>query len=139
MAEDVGQDPARLAGASVALSLTVEGTPLSDAGSGGMATQEPLTDWRLVLGPALLVENLLPVRGTFLVWEQPQVGGLRSAAAPRAAVSDGWTRSKGNGRACSTEQACLVVQIAALHAGLSLSLWVACTFRSNWCSTSIKA
>ena len=74
MAEDVSQDPAKLAGAAVSLSLTVEGTPLSDAGSGGTTVQEPVMDWRLVLGPALLVENLLPVPGTFLVWEQPQVG-----------------------------------------------------------------
>ena len=89
VAEDVAQKPANLAGASVCLSLTVEGTPLSDAGSGGMTAQEPLTDWRLVLGPALLVENLLPVRGTFLVWEQPQVGGLRRAAALQDEGSEG--------------------------------------------------
>ena len=94
MAEDVAQKPANLAGASVCLSLTVEGTPLSDAGSGGMTAQEPLTDWRLVLGPALLVENLLPVRGTFLVWEQPQVGGLRRAAALWVKMQDKGSEGK---------------------------------------------
>ena len=76
VAEEASKDPCKLAGSSVWLSLTVEGTPLSDAGSGGLAAQEPVTDWRLVLGPALLVENLLPVRGNFLVWEQTQVRPL---------------------------------------------------------------
>ena len=33
----------------------------------------PLTDWQLVARPPLVLENQLPVPGTFLVWEQPKV------------------------------------------------------------------
>ena len=58
-----------LATARVWLSLAVEGEVVA----GDSAGEEPLTDWRLVVGPPLLLENQLPVRATYLVWERSQV------------------------------------------------------------------
>ena len=60
-----------LATAQAVFSVTVEGDLLADSAN-APASAEPLTDWRLVVAPTLVVQNLLPVRGTFLVWEQPQ-------------------------------------------------------------------
>lgn len=72
---DAGPEAAGLAGSLVAtqavFSVTVEGDLLADS-DGAPASAEPLTDWRLVVAPALVLENLLPIRGTFLVWEKPQ-------------------------------------------------------------------
>ena len=58
---------AKLAMSQVWLSLTVEGDPLPSNGG------EPLTDWRIVVAPPLVLQNQLPVRGSFLVWEEPRV------------------------------------------------------------------
>jgi len=49
------------------LSLTVEGEPLTNDGG------EPLTDWRIVALPPLVIQNQLPVTASLLVWEEPQV------------------------------------------------------------------
>lgn len=62
-----------LAAAQAVFSITVEGDLLPDS-DGAPTSAEPLTDWRLVVAPALVLENLLPIRGTFMVWEQPQAG-----------------------------------------------------------------
>lgn len=67
-----------LAAAPTAFSITVEGDLLADSDS-APATAEPLTDWRLVVAPALVLQNLLPIRGTFLVWERPQVQSMPNA------------------------------------------------------------
>ena len=72
VADGASADPDALLNCAAWLSLTAEGTPLADASAGGVAA-EPLTDWRLVLGAPLVVENLLPVRGSFCVWEQAPV------------------------------------------------------------------
>ena len=69
------QGSTNLAAAQAVFSVTVEGDVLPDS-NGAPASAEPLTDWRLVVAPALVVENLLPVKGTFLVWERPQASIL---------------------------------------------------------------
>ena len=50
------------------LSVSVESTAVTSA-----RRDEPLMDWRIVASPPLHVCNLLPLRASFLVWEQPQV------------------------------------------------------------------
>ena len=78
VAEDAGDKPAALLNTAVWLSLMAEGTPLTDASAEGVAA-DPVTDWRLVVAPPLVVENLLPVRGIFHVWEQAQVSSSHNA------------------------------------------------------------
>ena len=58
------------------LSLSVEAELFPETRTNGFA---PLTDWQLVARPPLVLENQLPVPGTFLVWEQPQVRDALSA------------------------------------------------------------
>ena len=78
-----------LAAAKAVFSLTVEGDLLSDSSS-APASEEPLTDWRVVVAPALVVENLLPVRGTFLVWEQPQACTYPQGSSLQPVCSESW-------------------------------------------------
>ena len=33
----------------------------------------PLMDWKVVAAAPLVIENQLPVRGTYLIWETPRV------------------------------------------------------------------
>ncbi len=33
----------------------------------------PLTDWKVVAAAPLVIENQLPVKGTYLIWETPKV------------------------------------------------------------------
>lgn len=57
----------KLALSQIWLSLIVEGDVLPSDGG------EPLTDWRIVVSPPLVIQNQLPVTGSFLVWEVPRV------------------------------------------------------------------
>ena len=59
-----------LAAAAVWLSLNVEGDMVASDGL------DPLTDWRIVVAPPLVLQNQLPVRGTCLLWEEPKVCAL---------------------------------------------------------------
>ncbi len=59
---------AELAAATVWLSATVEAEQLS-----GVSRTEMLTDWRIVIAPPLVLDNQLPLRGSFLIWERPKV------------------------------------------------------------------
>jgi len=59
-----------LADSPLWLSLSVEAEVFPETRTNGFA---PLTDWQLVARPPLVLENQLPVPGTFLVWEQPKV------------------------------------------------------------------
>jgi hypothetical protein len=34
---------------------------------------QPLTDWRIVVSPPLVIENTLPIAGSYIVWELPKV------------------------------------------------------------------
>ena len=34
---------------------------------------QPLTDWRIVVSPPLVIENTLPIAGSYIVWELPEV------------------------------------------------------------------
>ena len=72
---------AKLAMSQVWLSLTVEGDPLPSNGG------EPLTDWRIVVAPPLVFQNQLPVRGSFLVWEEPRVRFPAGAKLQKAFLS----------------------------------------------------
>ena len=57
----------KLAMSQIWLSLMVEGDVLPSDGG------EPLTDWRIVVSPPLIIQNQLPVSGSYLVWEVPRV------------------------------------------------------------------
>ncbi|KAK9815130.1 hypothetical protein WJX73_008307 [Symbiochloris irregularis] len=77
MDADIGQGIGGAVAASQAVfSITVEGDLLADSAS-ARASAEPLTDWRLVVAPALVVHNLLPVKGTFMVWQKPEGSNLK--------------------------------------------------------------
>lgn len=56
-----------LAVADIWLSVSVEGDDLSPDGAGD------LMDWRIVVAPPITIQNQLPVKGTLLVWERPEV------------------------------------------------------------------
>ncbi|KAK9908805.1 hypothetical protein WJX75_003140 [Coccomyxa subellipsoidea] len=60
---------AELAAATVWISATVEAEQLP-----GVSRSETLTDWRIVVAPPLVLDNQLPLRGSFLVWERPKEG-----------------------------------------------------------------
>lgn len=38
-----------------------------------MQEYRPLVDWKVVAAAPLVIENQLPVRGTYLIWETPRV------------------------------------------------------------------
>jgi len=52
------------------LSLTVDGEVFDEADRPAL---QPLTDWHIVASAPLVVENTLPISGSFMVWEQPEV------------------------------------------------------------------
>lgn len=62
---------AELAAATVWISATVEAEQLP-----GVSRSETLTDWRIIVAPPLVLDNQLPLRGSFLVWERPKVTSL---------------------------------------------------------------
>lgn len=70
---------AELAAATVWLSVTVEAEPLL-----GVSRKETLTDWRIVVAPPLVLDNQLPLRGSFLIWERPKVVFLAPLATTAA-------------------------------------------------------
>lgn len=37
---------------------------------------QPLTDWRIVVSAPLVIENTLPISGSYIVWELPGVQRL---------------------------------------------------------------
>lgn len=53
-----------------------------------VASYEPLTDWRLMARPPLVLENHLPIGGTFLVWERQQVVYRRHNSHPGRRMLD---------------------------------------------------
>lgn len=52
------------------LSITVEGEVFDEADRPAL---QPLTDWRIVVSPPLILENTLPISGSYIVWERPEV------------------------------------------------------------------
>jgi vacuolar protein sorting-associated protein 13A/C len=65
---EVSPDAAHLSAMSLWFSLTVE----SELLTGGKGS-EPLTDWRVVVAPPLVIANHLPLPGSILVWEEQRV------------------------------------------------------------------
>lgn len=64
---------AELAAAPVWFSATVEAESLPGASRG-----EGVADWRIVLAAPLVLDNQLPHKGSFLIWERPKVHSLQS-------------------------------------------------------------
>ena len=60
----------KLAASPIWLSLTVD----ADTFPSSSQEYDPLTDWKIVAAAPLILENQLPVAGTYLVWEKPKVG-----------------------------------------------------------------
>ncbi|KAK9819963.1 hypothetical protein WJX72_004515 [[Myrmecia] bisecta] len=60
---------AELVTSPVWLSLIVEGDPFP-----GDQGYEPLIDWKILVAAPLILENQLPMRGSYLVWESPKEG-----------------------------------------------------------------
>lgn len=60
----------KLAASPIWLSLTVD----ADTFPSSSQEYDPLTDWKIVAAAPLVLENQLPVAGTYLVWEKPKVG-----------------------------------------------------------------
>ena len=52
------------------LSLTVDGEAFEEADRPAL---QPLLDWHIVASPPLVVENTLPIGGTYMIWESPEV------------------------------------------------------------------
>lgn len=52
------------------LSLTVDGEVFDEADRPAL---QPLTDWHIVASAPLVVENTLPISGSYMVWELPEV------------------------------------------------------------------
>lgn len=59
---------AELAAAPVWFSTTVEAESLP-----GTSISDSITDWRIVVAAPLILENQLPHKGSFLIWERPKV------------------------------------------------------------------
>ena len=59
---------AELASAPVWFSTTVEAESLP-----GTSRSESITDWRIVVAAPLVLDNQLPHKGSFLIWERPKV------------------------------------------------------------------
>lgn len=57
-------------GPSFWVSVTVEGEAFDEAEH---PPRQPLTDWRIVIAPPLVIENTLPIGGNFIVWERTEV------------------------------------------------------------------
>lgn len=52
------------------LSVTLDGEVFDEAEKPAL---QPLTDWRIVVSAPLVIENTLPIAGSYIVWEQPEV------------------------------------------------------------------
>lgn len=52
------------------LSVTVDGDVFDEAEKPAL---QPLTDWRIVVSPPLVIENTLSIAGSYIVWELPEV------------------------------------------------------------------
>ncbi|KAL3132004.1 hypothetical protein ABBQ32_14227 [Trebouxia sp. C0010 RCD-2024] len=63
---------AKLAASPVWLSLTLDAETFP---STGQQEYRPLMDWKVVAAAPLIIENQLPVSGTYLIWETPRDGG----------------------------------------------------------------
>ncbi|DBA65520.1 TPA: hypothetical protein ACH3X2_003176 [Trebouxia sp. C0005] len=63
---------AKLAASPVWLSLTLDAETFP---STGKQEYRPLMDWKVVAAAPLVVENQLPIKGTYLIWETPKDGG----------------------------------------------------------------
>ena len=61
----------KLAASPIWLSLTVDADTFPSSSS---QEYDPLTDWKIVAAAPLILENQLPVAGTYLIWEKPKVG-----------------------------------------------------------------
>ena len=64
---DGSQDISR---STVWLSVTLDGELFDEAEKPAL---QPLTDWRIVVSAPLVIENTLPIAGSYIVWEQPEV------------------------------------------------------------------
>ncbi|KAL0043199.1 hypothetical protein WJX82_002022 [Trebouxia sp. C0006] len=63
---------AKLAASPVWLSLTLDAETFPSAGK---QEYRPLMDWKVVAAAPLVIENQLPIKGTYLIWETPKDGG----------------------------------------------------------------
>ena len=70
MSQDNRSLASKLAASPIWLSLTVD----ADTFPSSSQEYDPLTDWKIVAAAPLILENQLPVAGTYLVWEKPKVG-----------------------------------------------------------------
>ncbi len=52
------------------LSLTVDGEVFEESDRPAL---QPLTDWHIVATAPLVLENTLPIGGSYIVWELPEV------------------------------------------------------------------
>ena len=68
--DDVTAGSAALLKSSLWLSLVVDADKFPKTRT---AAYEPLSDWRLIARAPLVLENHLPIGGSFLLWEQLQV------------------------------------------------------------------
>ena len=59
-----------ISSSTVWLSLTLDGEVFDEAEKFAL---QPLTDWRIVVSAPLVIENTLPIAGSYIVWEQPEV------------------------------------------------------------------
>ena len=72
---------------SVWFSATVEAESLP-----GTSRSESITDWRIVIAAPLVLDNQLPHKGSFLIWERPKVccrPVRASPPSPEPHMSDG--------------------------------------------------
>ncbi|KAL0043247.1 hypothetical protein WJX82_001982 [Trebouxia sp. C0006] len=63
---------AKLAASPVWLSLTLDAESFPATGK---QEYRPLMDWKVVAAAPLVIENQLPIKGTYLIWETPKDGG----------------------------------------------------------------
>lgn len=68
---------AELASAPMWFSTTVEAESLP-----GTSRSESITDWRIVVAAPLVLDNQLPHKGSFLIWERPKVTDQRPELHP---------------------------------------------------------
>ncbi|DBB13387.1 TPA: hypothetical protein ACH3X3_005120 [Trebouxia sp. C0006] len=63
---------AKLVASPVWLSLTLDAETFPSARK---QEYRPLMDWKVVAAAPLVIENQLPIKGTYLIWETPKDGG----------------------------------------------------------------
>ncbi|DBB13383.1 TPA: hypothetical protein ACH3X3_005116 [Trebouxia sp. C0006] len=63
---------AKLAASPVWLSLTLDAESFPATGK---QEYRPLMDWKVVAAAPLVIENQLPIKGTYLIWETPKAEG----------------------------------------------------------------